>query len=170
MNKVLAQVALGIGLALIQPVLLRHLGGGRVSAALALPVVVWLGLHASTVGGAAGAAAIGWALDAASGATHGLHAFLAVLLFLVSRVAGAILEVRGRLAFAVASGAGTLFFGLGALLLWQVASTPEATPGWRLAGRVAVEAVVTGLVAPAVRALLVRIDRLLSREEPGLIG
>lgn len=170
MKKVVAQVGLAVALAVVQAVLLRHLGGGRFPVALALPVVVWLGMRAATVEGAVGAAAIGWVLDALSGAPPGLHAFLAVLLFLGSRLGTGLVDVRGRAAFGLTCGAGTFLLGLGALLLWRSTSAPEATPGWRVLGRVLLEAVFTGLAAPAVRALLVGLDRLIEPEETGLVG
>lgn len=170
MRKILAQVGLAVGLALVQAVLSRHLGGGRFPVALALPVVVWLGLQAATAEGALGAFAIGWVLGALCGAPPGLHAFLSVLLFLGSRLAGAILDVRRRAAFGLACGVGTFFFGLAALLLWSAAMAPEAAPGWRALGRVALEAVLTGVAALAVRSLLLGIDRLVEPEETGLLG
>ena len=170
MKKTLAQVGLAVALAVVQAVLLRHLGGGRYPVALALPVVVWLGLQAATAEGALGAAVVGWALDALSGAPPGLHAFLAVLLFLGSRLAGAILDVRGRAAFGLACGAGTLLMGLGAMLLWRIASPAEGAPGWRVLWRVALEAVLTGLAALPIRALLLWIERLAEPEETGLLG
>ncbi|HET6923297.1 MAG TPA: hypothetical protein VFI16_09120 [Anaeromyxobacteraceae bacterium] len=170
MKKVVAQVGLAVALAVVQAVLVRHLGGGRFPVALALPVVVWLGMQATTVEGAVGAAAIGWVLDALSGAPSGLHAFLAVLLFLGSRLATGLLDVRGRAAFGLTCGAGTFLLGLGALVLGRAISAPEAAPGWRVLGRVLLEAVFTGLAAPAVRVLLVGLDRLVEPEETGLIG
>lgn len=170
MKKVLAQVALAVALAAVQAALLRHLGGGRIPLALALPVVVWLGLQAPTAEGALGAAAIGWVLDALSGAPPGMHGFLATLLFLASRLAGALLDVGGLKAFALASGLGTFFLGLGALLLWRAVSPSEAAPGWGVFLRVLQEALFTALASPLVRQLLLRLDRLFQREEPGLVA
>lgn len=170
MRKVLAQVGLALALAVVQAALLRHLGGGRYPVALAVPVVVWMGLQAATVEGALGAAAIGWSLDALSGAPPGLHGFLAVLLFLGSRLAGTVLDVRGRATFGLACGAADFLMGVGAMLLWRSASSAEAAPGWRVLGRVLLEAVLTGLAAPAIRALLLGIDRLVEPEETGLLG
>lgn len=169
MKKVLPQVGLAVALAVAQAVLLRHLGGGRYPVALALPVVVWLGLSAATAEGAVGAALVGWALDALSGAPPGLHAFLAVLLFLGSRLGGTLLDVRGRASFGLFCGAGTFLMGLGAMLLWRVASPAEGAPGWRVLGRVLLESVFTGLAAPAIRALLLGIDRLVEPAETGLL-
>ena len=170
MKKVLARVGLAVALAVVQAVLVHHLGGGRFPVALALPVVVWLGMEAPPVEGALGAAAIGWVLDTLSGAPSGLYAFLAVLLFLGSRLAGTLLDVRGRAAFGLACGVGTLLVGLAALALRRVSAPAEAAPGWPMASRVMLEAVLTGLAAPAVRALLLRLDRRMEPEETGLLG
>ncbi len=170
MKKVLARVGLAVALAVVQAVLVHHLGGGRFPVALALPVVVWLGMESPPVEGALGAAAIGWVLDALSGAPSGLHAFLAVLLFLGARFGGSLLDMWGRAAFALACGAGAFSFGLAALLLRRISSPPEAAPGWPALGRVALEALLTGLAAPAVRALLLGLDRLMEPEETGLLG
>lgn len=170
MKKVLAQVGVAVALAVVQAVLLRHLGGGRFPVALSLPVVVWMADQAATVEGVAGAAAVGWALDAVSGGPAGQYAFLAVLLFLGSRVAGAVFDVRGRAAFGMLCGASTFAVGVAALALQRSAWAAEAAPGWRTLGRVLLEAALTGLAAPAIRALLLGVERLLEPEETGLLG
>ena len=156
-------------LASLQPVLLRHLGGGIVSLALPLPCVVHLGLRAGVVEGALGSAAVGFVLDLMAGGPKGLLTFLAVLVFLVSRLVGASLEIRNRFGFAALSGVMTFLFGFGAWLLTRYVSEPVAAPGGRLLLRVLIEAILTGVAAPAVGFVLQRIDRLVEREEPGLL-
>ncbi len=169
MKKPLLHLVLALLLVSLQAVLLHHVGGGAFSVALALPCVVYLGLRAGILDGALGAAAVGYVLDIVAGGPKGLMTFLAVLLFLLSRLVGASLDVRGRLGFAVLSGIGTFLFGFGAWLLTRYISTPLAAPGARVLGRVLVEAVLTGLVSPAVGWLMQQIDRLVEREEPGLL-
>src|SRR5919108_1102571 len=95
-------------LASVQAALLRWVGGGAVSLALALPVVVYLGLHAGNVDGAVGAAAVGYVIDLMAGGPKGLMTFLAVALFLFSRLAGAALAVQGLARFAGLSWVGTV--------------------------------------------------------------
>ncbi len=167
--KLLLHLLLALLLASSQAALLHLLGGGAFSVALVLPCVVYLGLRAGIVDGVLSAAAMGYVLDILSGAPKGLMTFLCVLLFLFSRLAGASLDIRGRVGFALLSGVGTLFLGLGAWLLTRSVSTPEAAPGGRLLWRILVEAILTGVLAPLVSWLMLRIDRLTEREEPGLL-
>jgi cell shape-determining protein MreD len=153
----------------LQTALLPYLGGGSFSLALALPVVVYLGLHGGNVDGAVGAAAVGYVVDLMAGGPKGLMTFLAVALFLFSRLAATALSVRGKLGFALLSGIGTFLYGLGAFALTCAVSPPEAAPGWRLLGRVVVEAVLTGILSPLVLLLMKRLDSLVTREETGLL-
>ena len=57
----------------------RQLTGGAVSIALAVPVIVWLGLETPVVEGAIGAVIVGVLLDAAAGGPGGLLAGLPAL-------------------------------------------------------------------------------------------
>jgi rod shape-determining protein MreD len=165
----LSAFVISLVLASAQAALLRWFGGGAVSIALALPVVVYLGLHAGNVDGAVGAAAVGYVVDLMYGGPKGLMTFLAVALFLYSRLAGAALAVQGRAGFAVLSGVGTFLFGALALAFTRAVSTDESAPGLALVGRVAVEALLTAACSPLVYALMRRIDALFAREEPGLL-
>ena len=54
----------------------RQLTGGAVSIALAIPVIVWLGLETPVVEGVVGAVLVGILLDAAAGGPGGLLTFL----------------------------------------------------------------------------------------------
>lgn len=168
--KVLGYVACALLLAAVQGALVRFVGGGVVTAALLVPVIVHLGLGAGNVEGALAAAGVGLVLDVTAGTPKGLFTFLAVLLFLVSRAAGASIDVRGRLPFALLSGLGTLLLSLGAWLLLRWASPPEIAPRAAVIPRALVEAVLTGALAPLLLTGLRRLDRLFEREEPGLLG
>jgi len=153
----------------VQAALLRFVGGGAFSLSLALPVVVYLGISASNVEGSVGAAAVGYVLDLMAGGPKGLMVFLAVALFLSSRLAGAALSIHGKTGFAVLSAVGSFLFGLGALLLTRAVSPVETTPSFGLLGRVLVDAILTGALAPLVLAGMRRLDGLFAREEPGLL-
>jgi hypothetical protein len=161
--------AFALVLVSLQAVLLHHLGGGAVSVALALPIVVYLGLHAGNVEGAVGAAGVGYVLDLMSGGPKGLMTSLAVALFLFSRLAGGALSIQGSLGFALLSGAGTFLYGVLALLVTGAVSPGDSAPGLGLFGRVLVEAIATGFAAPLVLAALRRVEGLFAREEPGLL-
>jgi hypothetical protein len=153
----------------VQAALLRFIGGGAFSLSLALPVVVYLGLSAGNVDGAVGAAAVGYVIDLMAGGPKGLMTFLAVALFLFSRLAVAALSIHGKTGFAVLSTVGTFLFGLGALLLTRAVSPAETAPGLRLLGRVLVDALLTGALSPLVLLGMRRLDGLFAREEPGLL-
>jgi len=147
----------------------RQLCGGAVSVALAVPVVVWLGLETTVVEGAVGAAVVGVLLDVSAGGPGGLLTFLSVLVFVGVRAGAGAFDARSPLGFGVLTGVATLGTGLGALLLLRYVSPAPTAPGWNLLGRVAVESLLTGLAAPAVKWVL---DRVLSpghREHPGLL-
>ncbi|HSN89880.1 MAG TPA: hypothetical protein VLS93_01520, partial [Anaeromyxobacteraceae bacterium] len=101
---------------------------------------------------------------------RGLFTFLSVLLFLVARAAGAAVDVRGRLAFALLSGLGSLFLSFGAWLLLRWAVPAEVAPRATVLPRALVEAVLTGAVAPLLLLGLRLLDRLFEREETGLLG
>ena len=161
--------AAALVLVAVQAALLRYVGGGAFSIALAVPIVVYLALHGGNVDGALGAAAVGYVMDLMAGGPKGLMTFLAVALFLVSRLAVAALSIHGKTGFAILSGAGTLFCGVGALILTRSVSPAESAPGFALLGRMAVEALLTGLLSPLVLLGMRRLDGLFAREETGLL-
>ena len=160
---------LALVLASFQAALLRYLGGGAASLALALPIVVYLGLNGGNVDGAVGAAAVGYVVDLMAGGPKGLMTFLAVALFLFSRLVGGALSVQGKIGFAVLSFVGTFLYGLAALLFTRAVSPDESAPSFSLLGRMLLEALLTGLVAPLVMLAMRRLEGFYVREEQGLL-
>jgi rod shape-determining protein MreD len=167
--KLAAYVLFAVVLAALQASFLRHVGGGAFSVALLAACLVYLGLHGGNVDGAVAAAGVGYVLDLIQGTPKGLMTFLAVLLFVVVRGTCSAVEVRGRTAFAIAAGAGTLFLSLGAFVMLRWISAPETDPGATLLPRMLLEAVLTAIVAPLVHLGMRRIDRLFTKEEHGLL-
>ncbi len=167
-----AAVAFGVALltVAVQAALLRFFGGGAVSVSLPLAIVVYLGLHAGNEDGAVGAAAVGYVLDLMAGGPKGLMTFLAVALFLASRLAAAGLAVQGKGGFAILTGAGTFLYGAAALLLVRAVTPEESAPTLALTGRLAMDALLTGLFSPLVLLVMRRLEWLAPREEdPGLL-
>jgi rod shape-determining protein MreD len=167
--KTLLRSVFTLLLVAVQAVLLHFVGGGAFSLALPLAVVVYLGLEAENVEGLLGAAVVGYLMDASAGGPRGLLVFLAVVVFLLARLAGATVHLGGRRGFALLTGALTLVFALGAFLFARSVSPPEAAPGARLLGRILVEAILTGAASPAVMWAMERIDGLFVKDEPGLL-
>jgi rod shape-determining protein MreD len=167
--KPVAHFLFALVLAALQAALLRWVGGGAFSLFLLAACVVYLGLHAGNVDGAVGSAGIGYLLDLLTGSPKGLMTFLAVLVFVLVRAVSASMDVRGKGAFGLLSGAGALFFSIGAMILTRYTSAPEVAPGLTLLPRMLLEALLTGLLAPVLLPGLQRLDRLFHREEPGLL-
>jgi hypothetical protein len=165
----LAHAAFALVLGALQAALLTHVGGGAFTISLLGVCVVYLGLHGTSVEGAVSAAGVGYVLDLLCGTPKGLMTFLSVLLFVVVRATCSTVEVRGRAGFAVLAGAGTFFLSLGALVMLRWVTPEEAAPGPTLLLRMLLEALLTGLAAPLVFEGMRRIDRLFTREEPGLL-
>ncbi len=161
--------AFALVLVSLQTALLRYVGGGAFSVALALPIVVYLGLHAGNVDGAVGAAGVGYVVDLMAGGPKGLMTFLAVGLFLGSRVAGAALSVQGMPGFAALSGLGTFLYGLAALAIARAVSSAESAPALGLLWRVLIEALLTGALSPLVLLAMRWVEGFYVREESGLL-
>jgi hypothetical protein len=164
-----AAFLVALALASIQAGVLRFAGGGALPLALALPVVVYLGLNAGNVDGAVGAAAVGYVVDLMAAGPKGLMTFLAVALFLFSRLVAAALALQGRIGFALLTGVGTFLYGGVALLFLQAVSPAESAPGLLLLGRLLVEALATALASPLVYEVMRRVDGFFVREESGLL-
>jgi hypothetical protein len=147
----------------------RQLAGGAVSVALAVPVVVWLGLETTVLEGVVGAALVGAILDASAGGPGGLLTFLSVLVFVGVRAGAGPFDARSVLGFALLCGAASLGMGVGAVVLLRYVAPEASAPGWGLLGRVLVEAVLTGLAAPPIRWMLDRILVPGHREPPGVL-
>jgi rod shape-determining protein MreD len=167
--KPLTHVLFALLLAALQAALLRWVGGGWFSITLVAACVVYLGLQGGNVDGSVAAAGVGYVLDLMVGTPKGLMTFLAVLLFVAVRAVSAAVDVRSQIAFGLLSGAGSLFLSLGAMVLTRITAAPDAAPGAVLLPRALLDAVLTGLLAPVVLALLRRLDALFHREEPGLL-
>jgi rod shape-determining protein MreD len=167
--KVVVQVLSTLVLAAVQATLLHFLGGGWFSLALVVPCVVYLGLHGGNVEGALAAAGIGWVQDVLLGTPKGLFTFLFVAVFLVSRGLAGAVDLRGRGGYALLSGFATLFVSVASMILLRIAVPPEVAPRAAVLPRMIVEAVLTGALSPLVFAGMRALDRLFTREEPGLL-
>lgn len=114
------------------------------------------------------AAAVGLASDTLSGALLGQHTCLRLLEFVIVRVVGQKLDLRGPLTLAVASLALALLDVLGMALLTRIFLGGLALPAGE-AARLLLRAGMTALAAPAfagtLRALVERIDASEARRE-----
>jgi hypothetical protein len=157
----LLHAALALVLVGAQAALLRHVGGGAFTLCLPVALLVHLSLTAELVEGAVAAAAVGYVLDLAGGGTKGLLTSLAVATFLAVRIVRLAVEVRGWAGFAALCGLAT--FGLSAVAVAVTRSVAplQLRPSWSLLPRIALAALLTGLLAPLLLWGLRRLDQLL---------
>jgi rod shape-determining protein MreD len=133
---------------------------------LILPIVIYLGVSNDLyiVRGAILSFVLGYLLDSFCGSPMGLHTFIMVASFLVTRGAGLSLFMRGP-AFQIAL---TFMFALladGSILALRAIFEPSFSIGtfFGTAYMLAAGALVTAVIAPLVFALVRRIDALVTR-------
>jgi len=158
--KPLLHAALALALVGLQSALLRHVGGGAFTLCLPVALLVHLSLTVELVEGAVAAAAVGYVLDVASGGTKGLLTSLAVATFLAVRIIRLAVDVRGRAGFAALCGLAAFGLSAGAVALSRSVTPPELRPVWSLVPRIALAALLTGLLAPLLLWGLRRLDGL----------
>jgi hypothetical protein len=161
--------ALALVLLALESVLVKYLGLTVARIDVTVAIVAFLSLRAGLLEGAAGAFAVGYLLDLMSGRPTGLYTFLAVLTFLLGRIARSLLEVRGAGGFALFAMGADAVHGLLALgVTWLTSQTPGmaalSPTGLPL------EVLLTGVAAFCLYPLLQRFGPVAERVEPGLLG
>jgi hypothetical protein len=157
-------------LAGLQAALLHHVGGGAFTLVLPAILLVHLALTTGLLEGAVGAAGVGYVLDVTAGDTKGLLTALAVGCFALVRAIGAGVHVRTRAGFALLSALAALGLPSAAVAFNRAVLEPELRPGWELLPRIALAAILTGLVAPLLQVALQRVDAALGEETSDLAG
>jgi rod shape-determining protein MreD len=154
----LLHALLALALSGVQAALLRHVGGGAFTLCLPVVLLVHLALTTELVDGAVAAFAVGYVLDVAGGGTKGLLTSLAVATFLAVRAIRVGVEVRGWAPFAALCGLSTFGLSAGAVAISRSVSPEALRPSWELLPRVALAALLTGLVSPLLLLGLRRLD------------
>lgn len=141
---------------------------------LLLPVTIYLGVTPSVhlVRGAVMVFALGFFLDSFGGSPMGIHTFILEATFVLSRVAGLRLLMRGYFSQGVLTFVIALLVGGMALALQAIFERPPPFQVVDLEAtflRLAIPALTTAVAAPAVFWLAARLEgaRGRSRDEPG---
>jgi hypothetical protein len=166
--KFLVTTALALVLLSVEAVLVRSFGFEVTHIDVTLVLVVFLGLRASTLEGAFSSFAVGYLLDVFTGRPMGLFPFLAVLTFLLIRVAAAYVDARSRVLFVLLVAAATFGHGVLATLLWRLVSRAEGgalASMWGLPGQVLLTALAAMLLWPLLR----RLDPGQERPQAGVL-
>lgn len=132
--KFLGFSALALVLLSVESVLVRHLGLEVTRIDVGLALVAYVALHATAVEGGLIAFSVGYLLDVFTGRPTGLYPFLAVLVYLVVRAAGQLVDGRLRSIYALlVAGAATLHALLAVWFSW-LTSPSGAGVVWSLGG------------------------------------
>lgn len=166
--RFLVTVTLALALLAVEAVLVRSFGLEVTHVDVTVVLVVFLGLRASTLEGAFSAFAIGYLLDVFSGRPTNLYPFLAVLTFLLVRMAASFVDARARGLFVLLTTAASLGHSLLAALLWKLTSRGEGGTIVSISG-LPLKLVLTALAAMLLWPLLRRIDPGQERPEAGVL-
>jgi hypothetical protein len=130
--------------------------------------IAFMALDFMPLEGAVGAFFIGYFQDVLCGRPTGLYEFLAVLVFLLVRVAAAAVDIRGVVGFslmaALASGVGGTF----SFAMTYAASANDKVPGPAALAAVVPTAFWTALFAAPLFLLLRKVESRFSREDTGM--
>lgn len=167
--KFLLTIAMALVLLSVEAVLVKYLGLGLTRIDVTVSLVAFLALRASTQAGAVSAFAIGYLLDLMSGRPTGLYTFLAVLLFLMARLAASLVDVRSAATFALfAMGADASHALLAFLFSWMTARKEIGGPVMALSA-IPLQVLLTGAASLLLYPLLRKLDPGGERPEVGTL-
>jgi rod shape-determining protein MreD len=167
MKRFVATVAITIALLTLESVVVKYLGFSVTRIDVTVAVVAFLSLRASTLEGAFSSFVVGYLLDLMSGRPTGLYTFLAVLTFLVGRLAASLVDVRSALVFVIFTMAADLGHGLLAIFFSWLTSR-DAAFGSTLSA-LPTQVALTGAAALALYPLFRKFDSSSERSEVGLL-
>ncbi|MFZ5438740.1 MAG: hypothetical protein ACOZQL_01965 [Myxococcota bacterium] len=151
----------------LESVLVKTFGFEVTRIDVGLALVVYAALRATTVEGAFSAFAVGYLLDVFTGRPTGLYPALAVLVFLLVRSAGLLLDGRSRASYAAFVAVATIGHALLAVLFGWLTSASGSGHVLSLSG-VPLQVVLTTLAGVAMWPLLKKIEPG-ERPEPGVL-
>jgi len=165
--KLLVTLVLTLFLLALESVVVKYLGLSVARIDVTVAVVAFLALKAGLLEGAVAAYAVGYLLDLMTGQPTGLYTLVALMTFLLGRLAASLVDVRSAISFAGFAMAADVAHGL---LAWAIAGvTGKQLHLAGLAG-LPLEVLLTGMAALLLFPLLRRFGLGAERREPGLLG
>ncbi|MFL5319844.1 MAG: hypothetical protein ACJ790_09315 [Myxococcaceae bacterium] len=152
-----AMLLLSLGLLTLESVVVKYTGFSVARVDVTVAVLCFLALRAATLEGAITSFCVGYLLDLMSGRPTGLFTFLAVLTFLVGRLAASVVDVRSSTSFALfvmAADAGHVL--LGTVFTWMVSPDDARTFGPLYA--LPAQVILTGIAAVLLHPIFKRLD------------
>ncbi len=165
--RFLLTVALALGLLTVESVVVKYLGLSLVRIDVTVVLVVFLALRSGMLEGAVSAFSVGYLLDVMSGHPTGLYPFLAVLVFLVVRLGGAVVDARSPVAFMAFTAAAELGHGLlAAFFNWMTSKEGQVPASLSV---LPLQVLLTVIAAVALWPLLKRFEAPQERAQPSLL-
>lgn len=166
--KFAGTVALALVLLAVESVVVKAFGFTATRIDVTVPVVVFLACRAGLLEGAFSAFAIGYLLDVMSGRPTGLYTFLAVLTFLLVRLAASLVDVRSAPSFVMFVAAADLGHSLLAIFFTWMTSKAGAVPTQPLLVLI-LQVLLTAVAGLLLWPLLRRLDPGTDRPEAGAL-
>ena len=151
----------------VESVLVKTFGFEVTRIDVGLALVVYAGLRCTTIEGAFSAFSVGYLLDVFTGRPTGLYPALAVLVFLLVRGAGVVVDTRSRGPYALLVAVATVGHAVLAVFFSWLTSAAGSGHVFSLSG-VPLQVLLTTLAGIAMWPLLKKIEPG-ERPEPGLL-
>jgi len=163
--RAIALPVLAFGLLVLESIAWRYSPWDPLTADLVLPILLWMGLSDVPVArGAPSAFAIGYLVDLFSAGPQGLHAFVAVVVYLSSRTASLRLFSAGALFQMLLTFLASLFTS-GTILFLRFIFEQSLENIGSVALSVGVRGLATALVSPLIFSLARRVGPAGARQE-----
>jgi hypothetical protein len=166
--KFLITVGVALLLLTIESAVVKYVGFQVVRIDVTVALVVFLALRANTVEGAVSSFSIGYLLDVMGGNPTWLYCFLAVLVFLLVRLASNLVDVRSAPLFVVFVAGADLGHGLLATFFTWMTSKAGAVPTASLSS-LPIQVALTAAAALRMWPLLRKFDPGTERPEVGAL-
>ncbi|HTS80699.1 MAG TPA: hypothetical protein VMH40_08895 [Myxococcaceae bacterium] len=151
----------------LESVAVKYVGLGVARIDVTVAIVAFLSLRAGLLEGAVASYAVGYLLDLMTGRPTGLYTLLALVTFLLGRIAAGLVDVRTARSFALFAMAADATHGL---LAWGI--TGVSGKQVHLAGLsgLPLEVFLTGVAALLLYPLLRRFGLGAEKRDPGLLS
>lgn len=165
--KLLLTLVLTLLFLALESVAAKYLGLGVARIDVTVAIVAFLSLRAGLLEGAVAAYSIGYLLDLMTGRPTGLYTLLALVTFLLGRMAASLMDVRSGRSFALFAMAADVTHGL---LAWGVSGVSSKQMALSGLSGLPLEVLLTGIAALLLYPLLRRFGLGAERRDPRLLS
>jgi len=165
--KLLLTLVLTLFFLAIESVAVKYLGLGVARIDVTVAIVAFLSLRAGLLEGAVASYSVGYLLDLMTGRPTGLYTLLAVVTFLLGRIAAGLVDVRSGRSFALFAMAADAGHGV---LAWGISGVSSKQITLSGLSGLPLEVLLTGAAALLLYPLLKRFGLGAERRDPGLLS